>query len=208
MIDIVIPSYEGQSKKLIKVMDDIKNVTTIPYNIIAVECRRSAAENINTGLRIANTPYVCIVDNDIVPKPGWLEHLVKVLDKYNDIGMVSSKVVNTDGKKYVNMYSMAEYNMISEVNTVGGTCTLIRRSAGILQDENYKGIWYNDTDFACEFRKQGWRVVIDGYSLVEHSPGNTNISEYIKHNEKYFYSKWADMNAVKRNQILSTWRME
>ena len=40
---------------------------------------------VNQGLRTSSTPYICIMNNDTLPAPGWLEGLVEFAELNKDM---------------------------------------------------------------------------------------------------------------------------
>jgi GT2 family glycosyltransferase len=207
MIDIIIPSLPTQYSRLKTVIRSIEKNTT-DYRIIPIVADRSCSDNINDGLHQFTSNYVAIIDNDIEVCQGWLTHMAMVLDKYPDIGLVSGMIVDMRGRKYNEVYKNSPDNMISEVYTIGGTCMLYRGSMGVFMDNNYKGGWWNDTDFACEIAKRGYKIVVDGYVPIKHRCSFTNSIHFNNDNEAYFYSKWPDMIQEKRIVVTKSWEMK
>jgi GT2 family glycosyltransferase len=67
------------------------DVTIIP---VTKNLGFAAANNI--ALRISNSKYVALINNDAVAEPDWLHHLVKVLELNPQVGMAASKMVFHD----------------------------------------------------------------------------------------------------------------
>jgi len=96
--------------------------------------------------------------------------------------------------------NMSEYNYVKEVDYISGASIIIRKSAwekigGF--DRRFIPAYYEDTDFAFELRKHGYKVMYQPKSIVEHFEGisnGINISTGIKHyqeiNKIKFKRKW------------------
>ena len=72
---------------------------------------------------------------------------------------------------------MPEYNYVKEVDYISGTSILIRKSVwekigGF--DKRYFPAYYEDTDFAFELRRFGYKVMFQPKSVVEHYEGISN----------------------------------
>ena len=205
-IDIIIPCFIGQERKLSKTVSNIiKNTSN--FNLIVIVGERSAAENFNIGLNRIQSKYYCKCDNDIFVSSGWLEHLIMVMNRYPDVGIVSAKIVGINGIEYNNYYRNCPDNMITEVNTIDTGCCLIR-NIGLIADKNYKGGWYDDTDFSLSMKQKGYRLLVDGYIKTRHTVSMTNVLPNLEQNKKYFYNKWPDMTEDKVTKIIKSWKLE
>ena len=99
-----------------------------------------------------------------------------------------------------NNSDLPEYNYIKEVDYISGASILIIKSiwekiGGF--DERFIPSYYEDTDFAFELRKKGYKVFYQPKSVVEHYEGISNgnnvllgIKKYQEINKKKFIEKW------------------
>ena len=97
---------------------------------------------------------------------------------------------------------MPEYNYVKEVDYISGASIIIRRSiwekiGGF--DERYIPAYYEDTDFAFELRKNGYKLIYQPKSIVEHYEGISNgneitsgIKKYQEINKEKFMDKWKE----------------
>ena len=97
---------------------------------------------------------------------------------------------------------LPEYNYIKEVDYISGASIMIKKNlwrkiGGF--DKRFIPAYYEDTDFAFQLRKLGYKVFYQPRSVVEHYEGisngkNPNIKSSIKHyqliNKKKFIEKW------------------
>lgn len=63
------------------------------------------AENHNAILRIAETPYVVLLNDDISVSIDTIETLIDYLDNHADIGLVSPRIVNPDGTPQLSAFN-------------------------------------------------------------------------------------------------------
>ena len=176
--------------------------------------------NCNNAAKQARGKYILFLNNDTQVQENWLEPLVSLMEKDESIGMTGSKLVYPDGKlqeaggilwKDGSAWNYGrgkdasdpEYNYVKEVDYISGAAIMIRKAlweeiGGF--DERYVPAYYEDTDFAFEVRKHGYRVVYQPLSVVVHFEGasnGTDVSEGLKHyqveNGKKFFEKWKDV---------------
>lgn len=91
------------------------------------------------------------------------------------------------GRRAAAVGALAQYrapdvdeHALGEVDAVNGAFMLARRAAfdqvGLL-DEGY-GIYFEDLDWCCRFKRAGWRVLYDGRVSVLHIKGGTSVFEH------------------------------
>ena len=173
--------------------------------------------NCNYAAKRSKGKYIVFLNNDTKVHKHWLSFLVKLIESDNKIGLVGSKLIypnktlqeaggivwrNGDCCNYGrgDNAEMPEYNYVKEVDYISGASILIRKSTwGMIGgfDERYNPAYYEDIDFAFELRKNGYKVIYQPKSIVEHYEGisnGKNISSEIKHfqiiNKKKFIEKW------------------
>ncbi|NIQ14126.1 MAG: glycosyltransferase [Candidatus Dadabacteria bacterium] len=147
----------------------------------------------NTGLEYALNQniyeYIWLLDNDTNIESNTLTELVNVMDKYNDIGIAGSRIVDINNKNTtvelgaylerskigVNPYkrnklTYNEKDEIVEVDYVAICSALIRSSAlkkvGTMDQRFF--IFWDDVDWGLKFKKYGYKVVGVGNSVVYH----------------------------------------
>jgi GT2 family glycosyltransferase len=54
--------------------------------------------NANAGAREARGSLLCLMNNDIIVRPGWLDAMVEVLRENEDVGLVGPKYVSAKGR--------------------------------------------------------------------------------------------------------------
>ena len=173
--------------------------------------------NCNNAMKRARGKYLLFLNNDTKVHKGWLTFLLKLIESDQKIGMVGSKFIFPDGVLQEaggivwsngeclnfgvgNNADLPEYNYVKEVDYISGASILIRKSVwekigGF--DERYIPAYYEDTDFAFQLRKYGYKVLYQPLSIVEHYTGVSNgknltsgIKKYQEMNKIKFIKKW------------------
>ena len=173
--------------------------------------------NCNKASKFAKGKYIIFLNNDTKVNKEWLISLVRLIESDEKIGMIGSKLLNFDGTLQeaggivwdnggaLNFgrnhdANMPEYNYVKEVDYISGASIIIRKSiwdkiGGF--DERFSPAYYEDTDFAFELRKFGYKVMYQPKSIVIHFEGISNgknltsgIKKYQIINRKKFIEKW------------------
>ena len=178
--------------------------------------------------------YIIFLNNDTKVHKGWLSYLLNLLRKDDKIGMVGSKLIYPNGLLQEaggivwtngecsnfgngNNPEQPEYNYVKEVDYISGASILIKKAlwekiGGF--DKRFIPAYYEDTDFAFELRKLGYKVIYQPKSIVEHYEGISNgknltdisnIKHYQIINKKKFIEKWKNEleNQQKRENIFT-----
>lgn len=174
----------------------------------------------NRGALLADTPYVCFLNNDTEVKPGWLDWLVRTAEEDPTVGAVGSKLVYPDGTLQEAgsiIWSdasgwnygrgddphKAQYNYRRDVDFCSAASMLIRtdllRKIGGF-DDRYAPAYYEDADLCFEVRAHGFRSVYEPGSEIVHYEGissGTDLTSGVKRyqvvNQPKFLQKWASV---------------
>jgi len=189
------------------------------YNFL-LNCKRATKR--------ARGKYILFLNNDTKVHKEWLTYLLKIIENDEKVGMVGSKLIYPDGLlqeaggivwsngECLNYgrgsnSDFPEYNYVKEVDYISGTSIIIRKFlwdkiGGF--DKRFIPAYYEDTDFAFELRKLGYKVMYQPLSVVEHYEGISNGKELISGIKKYqvknkikFIDKW---QKELKNQVLET----
>jgi len=164
----------------------------------------------NQGAEAARGEYLVFLNNDTVPRPGWLREMVRLADGDPQIGIVGAKLLYPDTNQvqhaglelkdgipeHVFRGVDADDPRVDEVRNldmVTGACMLVRRdlfeALGGFDTGHLNGV--EDVDLCLRAREKGCQVVYCPTSVVEHHEG---ISEggfdHVRENLQRFAGKW------------------
>jgi len=173
------------------------------------------------------------LNNDTVPTQGWLEEMIKVVERDPRVGIVGSKLLfpnNTIQHAgvfiadnpwpitpchafYKKPSDAPEVNMVKEYQCVTGACMLIRKSlfdetGGF--DESYLN-GYEDVDLCFKVREKGFKIVYTPKSVLYHFESQTATRhDHENQNIKLLNRRWrgkiqADMHLESVSIIIVTY---
>ena len=173
----------------------------------------------NTGAAEARGEYVLFLNNDTVVTAGWLDALVRCIERTPRAGLVGSKLVYPDGRLQeaggivfddgsgwnVGRFGDPDdprYSFRREVDYCSGAAILLRRALferlGRF-DARYTPAYYEDTDLAFAVRAAGLEVLVEPASVVVHFEGITSGTDTASGTKRYqvvnrdkFVGKWKD----------------
>jgi len=181
------------------------------YQVVRNESRKSYSENNNLAARLARGTYLCLLNNDTLVTPGWLNTLVSVLQRHPDVGVLGNCHLYPDSGN-VQHAGMAfdergfplhlNPGMIPgtpsasrerEFQCVTFACVMITRAVYVLLnglDEIFRN-GFEDVDFCLRAREAGYRVMYTPASTIYHygqsTPGRTVTDDA---NWKEFERRW------------------
>ena len=191
-MNIIIPSCKPLPE-LQELQFKIYNSATGDYelNVISGE-GKSASQNRNSGLDKCNSGCVIMVDDDMTDfEPGWNQKLVSYLDKHEKLGIVSARLMNSDGS--IAYMCSRNKNVQDELVIVGRvpTACIAFKNIGIRFDEGFIGSGFEDTDFCNQYRAGGFQCAITNTVKVVHLHEMKNQKgAYWSHNKQYYEKKW------------------
>lgn len=233
-IDIIIPIW-NQPALTERCLNSLATATQIPYRLLLVDngsqtptrelLDRAAAQApdrirvvrnpqnlgfvkaVNQGIRASDAPYICLLNNDTVVAPGWLEEMIRVAEQDPSIGLVNPSS-NTLGfhPPDATLPSIARYaaglathrGQTREMAWGVGFCLLIKRTVletiGLF-DEQFGLGNFEDTDFSM-------RAVEAGYRCVQ------AVGAYVYHEEKASFKQhrgWEKAFAANQRLFHERW---
>lgn len=156
----------------------------------------------NIALRVAQAPYILLLNPDTVLYAGTLEHLLARMSGNQRIGVIGPRLVQADGtfdhasKRNLPTPSSAmayllqraltaqsaytapeiEEHQIGRVGSVNGAFMLLRKDAmdevGVLDERFW--MYGEDLDWCKRFSDAGWEVWYDGTVTALHLKGGTS----------------------------------
>lgn len=229
--DIVIPTWNNQ-EMLKECVDSIEKHTAYTHRIVIVDNASDAPtrqyldslkaalkekvviirndENkgfvkaVNQGMKFSDAPYVCVMNNDTVATDEWLEEIIDILVRNEDIGLInpsSNSSCQFPGDMDIDLYAGALKKFrgkYQELYTCRAFSMVAKRSViekiGYL-DENYGMGYFDDADYSKRAQAAGYKTVRAKASYVYHkeSQSFSKIKEKVRifqENERKFISKW------------------
>lgn len=146
--------------------------------VIQNERNEGFSRGMNAGIQASRAPFVCLLNNDTVPAPGWLARMIEVADQHEDIGILNPDS-NTFGTHVPPGMTLPDYAKLLEprrgefleAGTCVGFCLLIKRAVveriGLL-DESIGPFFYEDEDYGVRALEAGFRSVVVPSAYVYH----------------------------------------
>ena len=241
-VTIIIPSYNHVEYTIACVMSLLEHATKHQYEIIignniSTDETRATFEavggiiscithkqnggfitNCNLSAKHARGEYIVLLNNDTMIIDGWLNELIAPFARFNNVGLVGSKLLMSDGRlqeagaivwKDGSGWNFGrdadalspEFNYLKDVDYCSGASIAISTKTwnelgGF--DERYLPAYYDDLDLAFAVRTKGLRTLYAPASVLIHHEGithgtdtTTGIKAYQVENRKKFAAKWA-----------------
>lgn len=235
LCDIIIPTYENEDLT-IECFKSIKQHTTSgTYRVIWVDNGSKSVDRaeeaikgidyitikltknegfvgaINRGLLASTAPYICLLNNDTVVTPRWLDKMIRTLSTQPDLGIVGALTNVNPGAgidshhslglhdklvpnsksilplEFINSYLEEHYSgRTVPISFVAFLCAVIKREVynkiGLL-DVNYAMGMYDDNDYNLSARKLGYRTELAIDTCIYHRGRST--FQLIQKTEKF-----------------------
>ena len=140
------------------------SIKDVDVMLIRNEQNLGFVKAVNQGLKASNAPYVCLLNNDTITSPGWLERLADFAESHKDAGLLNPVCdghLDTPIDEYARRLE-SNKGRYMEMNQCFGFCMLIKREVidriGYL-DEAFGIGGFDDTDYSMRAHKAGYRSV-------------------------------------------------
>lgn len=155
---------------------------------------------VNQGLAASSAPYVCVMNNDTIAAPGWLENMIGFAERHPDAGLLNPQC-DGHGDRSIDEHAALlarDKDAYMEMNQCFGYCMLIRREViqkiGYL-DEAYGMGNYDDTDYSMRAGLAGYRSVNVHSAYVYHKKHVSfkaagNRDALVSEGAKEYFRKW------------------
>ena len=165
--------------------------------VIALSENTGFCHAVNLGIRESTTPYVILLNNDTIVKPGFVKALVEAMEESEEIFSVSSMMLSMQDESIIDdagdgycalgwAYSRGKgqpataYNEKVEIFAACGGAAIYRKS--IIEeigefDENHFA-YLEDIDIGYRARIYGYRNLYEPKARVVHAGSATSGSRY------------------------------
>lgn len=178
-------------------LEELQEKDFLGCKVITNQQNRGFAASVNQGLEQADTPYACIVHNDVAFRSDAVGQLKKIMEAhpgYALVGPAADKTLNPD-QAIRNIDSDSPGLMPAEY--IDSFCMMMRTDTGLRMDEAYELAFFEDIDLCFQARSAGYKVGIASHIEVTHHLGTTTFpldldtesKQYWK-NVAYFNDKW------------------
>ncbi|MBN1354210.1 MAG: glycosyltransferase family 2 protein [Candidatus Omnitrophica bacterium] len=218
--DIIIPVWnEPESTK--KCIDRLKACTRYPYSLIVIDngsngpTRRyleslknlfsefflirndtnlGFVKAVNQGMKVSQSPYLCLLNNDAYVTDNWLTFLVETLESCPDNAGLASPTSN-DFNRTSPDGARGEWQ---ELDSCKGFCMLIKKEVitklGFF-DEIFEIGYFEEKDFSRRAVEAGYKCIRAKSSFVEHIDRLSfdrlpHRNDIFKKNEKTYNKRW------------------
>ena len=147
------------------------------------ETNEGFPRGMNRGIKASSAPYVCLLNNDLLFTPGWLEEMLEVAKRHPQIGVVNPTSNNFSNHPPAGMgldaYAEQLRRFTGQFTEVGmciGFCFLIAR--GVIDrlgglTEEVERIFFEDEDFSIRAQQAGFQCVVAEAAYVFHAEHQT-----------------------------------
>lgn len=193
-LSIIVPCFHKELKHYsltMRCLEYLERNTIVPFDLIIVEnvekwCTdegdkyffskepKTFAENANIGLKMANTEYICVLNNDVLLPENWVEEVFKCFND-KDCGIAtldSTQYCRLPVDKIVEWFFGAMFVVKKEVVDKVG-----------LFDETFRHA-FDDADYWVRVYKAGYKILMNRNLQVIHADSAT-IQKMEGHNERY-----------------------
>jgi GT2 family glycosyltransferase len=186
-------------------------LATLParYGVLLNDAKQSYAVNNNRAAALARGEFLCLLNNDIVLAPGWLEPMLTAFDRFPDAGIVGNVQRNPRTRRYDHMgivfsrrgthrsfgkhFLFRPFKGYTQWKAVTTACCLIRRSV-FLQFGGFDEDYINgceDLDLCLRLGQHGFKHYVANDSVVFHhlrsSPGR---AAFDAQNKQKLLQRW------------------
>jgi GT2 family glycosyltransferase len=172
--------------------------------------------NANAGAREARGEFLCLMNNDVVVLPGWLDAQVAFLKEHAAIGLVGPKYLDARGRvaecgcavfsdgsaRQLGQGTALddhEFAYANDVHYCSMACVVMRTGlfadlAGY--DERYAPAYYEDVDLCLRIAERGLRIVVNPRVRVTHLFGGSHAAQetqrLMDRNRAVLCERWGD----------------
>jgi len=183
---LVAKKYKKNKISEIIIVDDGSTDNSVKFlkesygrqiKLIVHKVNRGFAASINTGVRMAKTELVCLLNSDVIPQKDFLERMSENFNDEKVFGVsLHEKGFGYAKGKFKNGFvvhvGMSESKKIEESFWASGGSCVLRRSIFMelkgMDEELLSPFYWEDVDLSYRAQKRGFKILWDPYSHVIH----------------------------------------
>lgn len=173
----------------------------------------------NAGAAEARGEYIVLLNNDVEVTTGWLDELLAVFDRFENVGLAGSKLLYPDGRlqdaggiiwgsgnpwNYGNRQNPEEprFCYARQADYLSGAAMMVPKSVWTAVgglSSYLEPMYFEDTDFAFKVREAGYSTWFVPSSVVYHYEGMTSgtdvssgFKRYQEVNRPKFKRRWIE----------------
>lgn len=189
--------------------DFLATLSNPPYTVLLNEKNRGFAYSNNRGTSRARGTYLCLLNNDLILKPGWLPPMLRLVREESDVGAVGNIQIHPTTRlvEHAGVFfdlkgkpshawrfrKKRPAGSHKDWNAATAACLLLpadlfRELAGF--DEGYCNS-FEDIDLCVRLRRRGYRILVSHQSVIEHYVSTSPDRQAHDHdNSQRFLNKW------------------
>ena len=180
------------------------------------------AKACNQGARAAKGKHLVFLNNDTIPKTGWLDALVYEVDTHSDVAVVGSKLLYPDStiqhagvvfsrllKTPYHIFrgvpeNLPAVNSRREFQAVTAACMLVRKETfekiGGFDEGFVNG--FEDVDLCLRIRQMGQKIVYQPKSCLYHLESQTSgRKDHDAENAQRFIERWKHQSVIDEDLV-------
>lgn len=200
--------------------DETANLEKIVTGIKVIhnEMPQRFVRAVNAGAQLARGHYIALLNNDVEVTAGWLDALIDAFDRFDNVGLAGSKLLNPDGSlqdaggivwgsgnpwNYGKAQNPHEprFSYARQADYLSGAALMMPRHlwdkiGGLSQ--YLEPMYFEDTDLAFKVREAGYATWFVPSSQVYHFEGmtsgtdvSTGFKKFQEVNRPKFKRRWA-----------------
>jgi GT2 family glycosyltransferase len=211
----VIVTDDGSTDTTLKIEEIVSGISVVRH-----EAAMGFVESCNDGAAIARGDYIFFLNNDTEVTAGALDELLKVFNRFDNVGLAGSKLLYPNGRlqeaggvvwKTGNPWNVGrngnpndpQYCYLRQTDYISGAAVMIPRQVwtevGGFSHE-FAPAYFEDADLAMKVRDSGRFVVYVPNSVIFHFEGqsagtdtNSGMKRFQEVNRPKFKRKWAKL---------------
>lgn len=200
----------GSSDGTTEYLSSLKDSGNCIIKVVLNRENKGFVGGMNQGIEASNAPYVCLANNDLIFTKGWLEEIISVFKKYDNIGVLNPNSNNLGtppasgnslegfAKDLRNKYE----GIFVEMPFCIGFCMVIKREiidkiGGF--SEEFAPLFFEDSDYSMKVKREGFLIGMAKGSYVWHKEHASvdklgrKKEELFTKSKRIFLKKWGSI---------------